>query len=400
MDYHKSMFSTLQQKTDWMESQKGRNHGQSVLRQWIRDDFGLSGFDHSIHIAGTNGKGSVCAWLEVLLAIKGKTTASFISPHLITHNERLRQNGKPISLDEWESIFDRHAKSFEDRNMTMFEMDLWMAIDLFQNKKPDYILVETGLGGTYDATTALDYPLGVITHIGLDHQQFLGDTLEEIALAKAGILQPGMKAVCAERKSRLRPIFSKQAQQVGAKLTFTDFSRLDALDSIWMPSLPAYQKDNLLTALTLLEQDGFTFSKDELAQAIHRFFWPARFQILETNPLLVCDGAHNTDGIEALCRSIEESHLHFDRIFFSVLADKQAHEMISRLKTVCETILLVRFDSCRLSDLDALSKAEGLPVVDFEDMMQMLQTNDQNTCCCGSLYFIGDILRQWNSPKN
>lgn len=395
MDYDKDMFSTRQQKIDWMESSRGRNHGQQILREWIRGDFDLSGFDHSIHIAGTNGKGSVCAWLETLLAIKGKTTASFISPHLITHNERLRVNGKPIDLTQWEQIFDRYADRFRSRNMTMFEMDLWMAIDLFKTILPDYILVETGLGGMYDATTALDYPLGLITHIGFDHQQYLGNTLEEIAAAKAGILQPNMKAVCAEKKPELREVFVRQASKVHASLFFTENNRLDRFDSIWNPLLPAYQKENLLSALTLLEQDGFRFSKEELAEAISRFFWPARFQILEKQPLLVCDGAHNPDGIEALCRSIEESDLHFDRIFFSVLADKQAHEMIARLKRLCANILLVHFDSYRLSDLDVLSKEEHLPVVGFDEMIEAIEHNDQNTCCCGSLYFVGEILSRF-----
>lgn len=380
------------QKVEEMERHKGLNHSLDQLRGWLAEDFGPSPFPHTIHVAGTNGKGSVITWLELLLAQKGLGTGAFISPHLVVHSERFRLNQKPISMDRWEELYDRYARTFKARDMTMFEMDLFMACALFQEVRPDFVLMETGLGGTRDATTALDYPWGIITSIGLDHMGLLGSTKTEIAQAKAGIIQEGMTLVTAEQDPACLRVFQDAAKTKHA--TLIEISRdFSPLDPLWNPALPAYQKENYLCARTLLEQAGFSFTPDEQKQAIDRFFWPARFQIVRSHPLLFVDGAHNANGIDALCKSLQEGGWSIDQIFFSVLADKQAREMIARLQTIAPDIHLVHFESQRLARLDTLAQKENLDVLSFDTLLERLKSTNKNTLVCGSLYFAGEVLQ-------
>lgn len=387
---------TPEQKIAKMESFRGMNHGQEKLKDWYKEDFFSLPSQRAIHVAGTNGKGSVITWLEVLLHLQNKSTVSFTSPHLITHNERLHYNGKPISLEKWIEIYDQWASLFEKREMTMFEMDLWMACALGIEKRPDWFLVETGLGGEKDATTILDYPYGIITQIGLDHMAYLGDTKEEIAKAKAGIIQEDMFVVTAETDPHCLEIFQKRCAQKHATLVpISPFT----YSSLWPKTLPEYQKSNFLCAKTILELAGFSFDQEMIQKAFETFFWKARFEILRQDPLLVLDGAHNIDGIQALVKSVKHSHLFFDQIFFSVLADKQAKAMLEELKMIGQSITLVSFESYRLADLEKLSLECNLPIISWEYFVETLETTREKTLICGSLYFAGDVLKIWKEMK-
>lgn len=392
------MHSNLQRKISSMESCRGNNHAQDQLKQWFLADFGTLDLPRSVHVAGTNGKGSVIAWLEALLSAKGISSGSFISPHLISHNERIRINGQPISLEEWETIYDQFEERFGQRQMTMFEMDLWMAAAAFQKAKPKWILMETGLGGSRDATTILNYPLGIITHIGLEHMAFLGNTRPEIAQAKAGIIFRDMNIVTAEKDPECLTVFSQRAASQRAALIPIDAVSYD-FSGFWKENLPAYQKDNFLCALAALEQAGMTFSLDELKKAVDHFHWAGRFDLLRSTPLLILDGAHNPDGIAALVGSLQKQPMKIDRIYFSVLADKQAGEMIRDLQAITACITLVEFESGRIADLKVLAKEYGLEVIRFDQMMDRLQQTDENCAVCGSLYFAGEVLRGWKAKN-
>lgn len=377
-----------------MESCKGNNHSQTQLKTWFLQDFETLDLPRSVHVAGTNGKGSVIAWLEALLQAKGFSTGAFISPHLISHNERIRLNGTPIGLSDWEQIYDEFEERFAKRKMTMFEMDLWMAAAAFKQAKPDWILMETGLGGSRDATTILNYPLGIITHIGLDHMAFLGNTKAEIAKAKAGIIFPDMQMITAETNPECLAVFEARAKAQNACLISIGEEEID-VSAFWNPLLPPFQKDNFLCALMALKQYGLRFTPDELAAAVSRFHWAARFDLLRNDPLLILDGAHNLDGIEALSTSLQALDQPIDTIYFSVLADKQALEMIRLLQNVCPHVVLVEFESERLADLKELASQAGLSLISFDQMIKTLKTTRENCVVCGSLYFAGDMLKSW-----
>ncbi len=398
------MPTTRQQKILQMESCRSNNHPQLTLHNWYDKDFQSHRFFRSIHIAGTNGKGSVIQWLEALLQTKGLSTGSFISPHLISHNERIRLNGKPISLDEWEGIYDSFAPLFQQRQMTMFEMDLWMAARAFQNRRPDWVLMETGLGGGKDATNILFYPFGIITRIGMDHMAYLGPTKEDIARAKAGIIHQDMFIITAETDPACLKIFADTCLKEHAWLVQIPDLKTYDFSSFWPASLPAYQKENFLCALTTLQMAGMSFSPSDLKKAASHFSWPGRFQLLQKDPMILLDGAHNPDGINALVSALLEKGLDgngenqdsaLQTIYFSVLADKQAGEMIERLQDLHAHIVLVHFDTYRLADLESLAAKYNCPVISFDALMKELMQAKEPALICGSLYFAGAVLEKW-----
>ncbi len=389
---------TRQQKILQMESCRSNNHPQSTLKNWYDQDFQSHRFYRSIHVAGTNGKGSVIQWLEALLATRDLSTGSFISPHLISHNERIRLDGIPISLEEWERVYDALYPLFSRRQMTMFEMDLWMAASIFQTHRPDWVLMETGLGGGKDATNILQYPFGIITRIGMDHMAYLGPTKEDIAKAKAGIIHEDMFIITAETDPDCLRIFANTCQKEHAWLIQIPDPKTYDFSGFWPDLLPEYQKENFLCALTTLEMAGMTFSKNQLKKAASHFFWPGRFQLLQNDPVILLDGAHNPDGINALVSTLleaENNKIRPQTIYFSVLADKQADEMIERLSDLDARLVLVHFDTYRLADLEALAQNYACEVISFDDLFGQLAKTRQPALICGSLYFAGAVLERW-----
>lgn len=391
-----------------MEQKKGRNHPLGQFRSWLEEADLLPGDKDwhplRIHVAGTNGKGSVCSWLAQMARQKGLSTGLFTSPHLISHTERIQTDGKPVSLWQWDQIYCRYETVFEEKQMTMFEIDLWMALAYFKETRPDVLIVETGLGGSHDATTALDYDLCLITNIGFDHMAYLGNTIEEIAMAKAGILLPEVPAVLGLMDPAAGEVIEKQAELLQSPYTVITGKEIALLnaqktlaDAFQRSHLPDYQKENFLLALRGMEKLGLSFELAECEKLIASFYWKGRFEILHEDPLIAADGAHNLHGIRALCASIAENE--FERCYFSVLADKQAAGMIEALREKISEITLVHFDTPRLADLADLAQKEHLSVCSYEQMLADLKTTEHSTLICGSLYFVGDLLRDFGRSE-
>lgn len=378
----------VSEKIAAMESRKGRNHPLEQMRAWLQEQ-NMALPDQAIQVAGTNGKGSVCVWLSLLLNEAGRSAGMFTSPHLVSHTERIQVDGVPVSLGEWEASYDRWQSFFEEQQMTMFEMDLWMALDAFAKRKPEWVIMEVGMGGERDATTALPYQAGVITHIGMDHMNWLGASKKEIARAKAGIMKPGMPVYCMERDPEVRAVFEEEAEKRNAKLIYCCNAPFPA-QIVWRKDLPEYQKDNFLLALSVVKGLGISLNAEQLQEAVDRFAWPGRFQILRKDPLVVLDGAHNPDGIEALCRTLPAWQV--EQGFFSVLADKQADEMIEDLLAVVPKLTLVEFDTPRLADLHELAAKHGLQTITMQQMEDRLIHAHKRSVVCGSLYFAGEVL--------
>lgn len=370
-----------------MESCKGQNHSQEWLKEHLPKSKGM----RSIQIAGTNGKGSVVMWMEAMLEKAGYSSGVFTSPHLVEHTERIRLNKTPILWKEWEEIFDKYEDFFHEQNLTMFEMDLWMALDYFRKTRPDFLLMETGLGGSRDAVTAMDHEMAIITHIGMDHMALLGDSLEQIAHEKAGVIQKGRVILCAEPKEELKQIFREKAEQEGCSIFFVKEELPDKL--IWPEALPDYQKINFCTALQAVRKLGIELDEKQLQEVLDHFSFNGRFQKLRDDPLLLLDGAHNEDGILAVCKEVKRRNLH--KVFFSVLADKQADKMIDDLRKAGADITLVSFESQRLADLHALKDKYDLELIDETELMERLRELEEPALICGSLYFAAHVLSHW-----
>lgn len=386
---------SVQEKIGAMEQKRGRNHPLAQMRAWMEKYQVGCGNIPTVQVVGTNGKGSVCRWLSDMLEKKHIACGLFTSPHLLHHSERLRMNGRPISLQEWEAIYDRWQPLFESEQFTMFEMDYWMALDWFEQKKAGCIILEAGMGGTYDATSGCACTLGLITHTGLDHMAYLGNTLEEIAASKAGMIR-GMPVLCMETDPACQKVYADAAAGSGSPITFLAGTPMPE-ELVWPERLPQWQKQNFLLAAAAAQKLGVQLSAGEMQEVLDGFVWKGRFEILRKNPLCLLDGAHNPDGVGALVDSLLEKQKsqpgwRIERIYFSVLADKKAQTMLEQLGALHAQIRLVHFDTPRLADLEALARANGLQVVSLEQMKEELAAEKQAVLICGSLYFASEVL--------
>ena len=385
----------VQDKIKKVENVRGKNHDLLLFRKWL-DEF-LP--DHrnlkKIQVGGTNGKGSTCKWLSMFLNSEGYRVGMFTSPHLVLHTERIQVDSCQISLKDWERIYDEWADFFEEKQLTMFEMDLWMAIVYFLKKKVDVAIVEVGLGGRLDATTSLDYMATLITNIGMDHQEYLGDTLEQIAYEKSGIFKPEAIALTTEKDPSCQKVMELVANYLNVMLGFVSLSDVEKTSKgykiiyngvSYIADIPEYQIDNMILALETLFVLGYSISSEHIQKTMDTFDWTGRFTVLRKDPLVLVDGAHNVPGIQALINALGS----FDgTIYFSVLKEKDAIDMIRELKRLNDKIVLVDFETDRLYPLEKL----GLPIIKFDELASIIKNTKENILLCGSLYFVGDVLK-------
>lgn len=385
----------VQDKIKKMENKKGKNHDLVLFRKWLDEYLPEHKSLKKIQVAGTNGKGSTCKWLSMFLQSEDYKTGMFTSPHLVSHMERIQIDSKDISLEDWERIYDTWDAFFEEKQLTMFEMDLWMALVYFIEQNVDVAIIEVGLGGRLDATTSLDYMATLITNVGLDHQEFLGDTLEQIAYEKSGIFKPNAIALTTEKDPACQKVMELVADYLNVMLGFVSLSDIsktkDGYKIVYngvdyFAKIPEYQIDNMILALETLFVLGYSISSKHIQEVLDNFNWLGRFSVLREDPYVLVDGAHNVPGIKALVNEIQS----FDgTIYFSVLKEKDASDMIEELKKLTKDIVLVRFDTDRLYPLEHL----GLPIIEFDELETTIKNTKENILLCGSLYFVGDVLK-------
>lgn len=387
----------VQDKIKKIENKKNQNHELVEYRKWLDTYLPMHRRMAKIQVGGTNGKGSTIAWMNQLLTANGYKVGVFTSPHLIHHTERICIGKEPISFEDWERIYDTYADLFEEKEFTMFEIDLWMAVAYFLEKNVDVALMEVGLGGRLDATTALDYNLTMITNVGMEHQDVLGDSIEQITYEKSGIFKPGVIALTTETKENSQRVMELVAGYIKAMLGFVEmpYERKDGrITFTWMDHTftfkhPVYQLNNLALALEGLHQMGYALDAQCVQDVINAFEWNGRFTILRKEPLILVDGAHNEDGIRALVRSLQT----FDGdIYFCVLKDKNAPAMLEMLESLHGKVTLVRMDSERLYPYEKLHRGS----ITVTEMIDRLQQTENKTLICGSLYFVGETLKLFN----
>ncbi len=312
-----------------------------------------------IHVAGTNGKGSVCNYLRMLLKEHGYSTAMFVSPHLVDMRERMLLNGEMVSMEQFLKAFERVKEAAEKateceemHHPTFFEFLFLMAMLVFDENKPDYVILETGMGGRLDATNVFEKPvLTVITEIGMDHCQYLGNTKEQIATEKAGIIKPGVPVVYVDREKSVSDVLSQAAKRCGSKAVAVDKTRISNVNinhksidfsykssyysnvSCTLSTKALYQLENAVTALTAFEMlfDKEQIDVHKVRNALAQARWAGRME--EVAEGVYVDGAHNEDGIAAFLSSVESSRGDGRRILlFSVVSDKEYDDMIHRVE--------------------------------------------------------------------
>lgn len=392
-----------------------------------------------IHVAGTNGKGSVCAYMRSILETAGKTVAVFTSPHLVDVRERFVINGKLISkeafLQAFLQIYDllewEELEAGEGYHPTFFEYMFFIAMLVFREAAPDYCILETGLGGRLDATNAVaKKELAVITRISLEHTEYLGDTLEEIAGEKAGIMAQDTPVVCWDTCEAVTAVFQKKADKMSADchlvsnrdyvflrnhnktIDFLYVSRYDISVTIQLNTIAKYQLENCvlaLKAMEILDKDG-TIGIEQMKRGVEACFWAGRME--EVLPEVYVDGAHNADGVRAFLETVRtDGYDGKRRLLFSVVSDKDYASMLAQIAEadLFQSITLARLENYRGASLeemlDELKEFTSVEVAGFECVKDALgavlaqKQEEERVYIVGSLYLVGEIKEYLSYDK-
>lgn len=362
-----------------------------------------------IHVAGTNGKGSVCAFLESLYRASGLRVGLFSSPHLVHFGERIQIDRHPISEKDvvrlLEEIQPHYRNLPPDEQPTLFEVVTLMALLHFERNGVDLVIWETGLGGRLDSTNIVTPLATLITTIGFDHQQWLGDTLAKIATEKAGIFKPGVPALTAASDPEARRAILAEATAKGCPLTvlMPEAVHHPALLHRTLPLAGAHQRLNAALALATVEtlQPILPVSEDAINRGLSEVRWPGRFQRLErAGQTILLDGAHNEEGAIALRRAVQlECGGRKPVLVLGVLQDKSWKEMLAALVPIANSLVLVPVQSTRSlppEDLVPTARAldPSLEVRAAASLTSALESlrGESLVLIAGSLYLIGEAL--------
>ena len=376
-----------------------------------------------IHIAGTNGKGSVSAYIDSILRQAGYTTALFTSPHLVKINERFRINFKECS-DEELILAWCQVKSFMEKGekqglqpLTFFEILFLMGMIIFSQKEIDYCILETGLGGRLDATVLSDPVLSIITSISYDHMEILGDTIEKIAAEKAGIIKNGIPVVAVDEENGAFPVIERTAKEKKSpvyglksqdltilkkyenKIDFSINSRYYKISNLKVKSYASYQVQNAALAVLAVKVLLPEVSQDVIREGIVKMYWSGRMEEIAEN--VYVDGAHNPGAVHQIYNSLTDSDKEW-LLLFAVCSDKDYSEMIRVLgRLPWKRIYITKIDSARGADTAAVKQCfkeetSGCPIYEYDNARTAFETalkdrEYENLLCLGSLYLAGEI---------
>lgn len=307
----------------------------------------------TIHVAGTNGKGSTSHTLAAILQESGYKVGLYTSPHLIDFRERMRVNGVPASKKYVVEFVERHRAFFEPLQPSFFELTTAMAFNYFAEQEVDIAVIEVGLGGRLDCTNIIAPELCIITNISLDHTQFLGSTLQEIASEKAGIIKRGIPVVIGETTPETKEVFSRRADEVSAPITFAEEEALlttatpckngieyesDIFGHFKGELLGEYQLKNtntILSALNILRKKGFRISDEAMRKGFTNVCsltgFMGRWQKIQESPRVVCDAGHNIGGIKYITEQLARTECRDLRIVFGMVSDKDIASVLEMM---------------------------------------------------------------------
>ncbi|MFV8341214.1 bifunctional folylpolyglutamate synthase/dihydrofolate synthase [Flavobacterium sp. XS2P39] len=286
-----------------------------------------------IHVAGTNGKGSTSHMLASILQDAGYKVGLYTSPHLKDFRERIKINGTDISEEFVTNFINAHKFFFEANDMSFFEMTVGLAFDYFAEEKVDIAIIEVGMGGRLDATNIITPLVSVITNIGLDHTQFLGNTLESVAFEKAGIIKPNVPVVIGEYTPETQPVFLAKAKECNSTIYFASDLIRETYPSDLIGDYQLHNKKTVLQTIAVLNtQKEFKItpenSKSGLLQVVKNTGLQGRWQQLGTFPKVICDTAHNKNGLEIVLNQIQKETFEKLHIVLGVVNDKDLDEIL------------------------------------------------------------------------
>ena len=376
-----------------------------------------------IHVAGTNGKGSTSAMLDSVLRKAGYKTGLYTSPYIRVFNERMRIDGENISNGELAELTE-YIKPIADQmtdSPTEFELITALAFEYFARNNCDVVVLEAGMGGRLDSTNIIDTSvLSIITGIALDHTAFLGDTVEKIAAEKAGIIKQGVPVIYGGTDEAARAIIKSRADEMSSQFACVDYDKLkiksllldgasfdfDEYQNLKIKLLGSYQPRNaaiVVTAIKALRENGFKISDSALYEGLHSAEWQGRFEILSREPLIIFDGAHNPQGLEAAVESIK---LYFKQkkvcIVTGVLRDKDYTYIAKMLSSAALRAFTFTPDSPRALDAEDYAKtlsSQGIDAIACKSVADALANARKYAIsagcpviCAGSLYAYAEII--------
>jgi dihydrofolate synthase / folylpolyglutamate synthase len=385
-----------------------------------------------IHLAGTNGKGSTAAFCESCLRAAGFRVGLYTSPHLVSVRERIQIDRRLISEADFARGMEtvhRVIDGMKDPSTTFFEITTALALWYFAREKVDWVVWETGLGGRLDATNIVRPEVCIITNIGLDHQQYLGESLRDIAAEKAGIIKPGVPVISAVKIGEAADVIRERAKAEGCTLTLVDrdmkvkdlglrgnkqIAEIDGHE-FTLGLIGPHQVSNAACAVEAMRQ--FKISDNAVAHGLAETIWPGRFEILSEKPLIVLDGAHNPAGVAMLVEtwraflaarfgwSTHETDARAHLVFTSV-TDKDIFPMAQLLRPLASKVSLVRLANERSAEPALLATHfAGLPCACYDSVsaawQDIVSAPESITLITGSLFLVGEMLarRQGNGEE-
>lgn len=387
-----------QEAIDWLYStqQFGIKLGLEQPRKLLREtlSFPKPGVK-VIHVAGTNGKGSTCSIIDTLACACGNRTGLFTSPHLIHYGERIQINGTMMPEDtiaQYLTDVREHVASWQN-HPTFFEITLAIAMRYFREKNCELIILETGMGGRLDATTAVPADVAVITPIALDHSQWLGDTLEEIAAEKAGIIVPHKPVISAPQEPAAHYVIEQTANELICPIEFID----EPLEGYSINLPGAHQKDNAALALAACHRIGLPLNSDIVRQALAEVTWPGRFEKLQTPNSqfdMILDAAHNPHAARALVTTWQEEYPDQKaHVIFGAVEGKNTDQVLAILSPIAQHLHFTPTHSPR--SLTGEELVNSLPNTappytvhhSLDDALSSVSSSP--TLICGSIFLIG-----------
>ena len=350
-----------------------------------------------IHIAGTNGKGSVCAMVDSICRAQGHRTGLFTSPHLVTFRERIRVNGEMVSENAVANGLNaiRNLIADWDRHPTFFEVTTALAVKHFSESKIDVAILETGIGGRLDATNAIQSDVSVITQIDFDHQEWLGNTLAEIASEKAGIIKRGIPVVCAPQRPEAQKVIRARAAESEAPLQVVSTS----YEGSPIGLAGSYQKQNAAVAIAAIHAAQIDIDDKATARGLATIDWPARFQKWDDRTII--DGAHNPAAARMLVETWREFFgVHKATLVLAVLSDKDLRGICEALAPISDYVFLPKIRSERAAPPDELAKVLSTitPLLPYsvtpsiDEALAKAQMRPAPILITGSLHFAGEAL--------
>jgi dihydrofolate synthase / folylpolyglutamate synthase len=373
----------------------GLENVQRLLRE-----LNVPGEDQRIvHVAGTNGKGSVCAMIDSICRAAGYRTGLFTSPHLVTYRERIRVNGEMIAPDEVARGLSgiRDLVKAWDPHPTFFEITTALSLDHFKRSGCEFIVLETGLGGRLDATNAVKPVASVITPIGYDHEKWLGNTLEAIAGEKAGIIKANVPVVSANQEPSAEKVIRARATECGAPL---DFDNLEVIDRRCNVALAGkHQQQNASLAIAALHAAKISVTEEAIARGLASVDWPARFQQWDAHTVL--DGAHNPSGAQVLAETWREQFgAEQATIILAVLREKDVRGICNALAPIAARFILPQIRAQRAlppnelaGHLSAITPSLPYSITPtVTGALESARAHPERILITGSLHFAGEVL--------